>query len=597
MARSLGVALRPDGWSYVLLDGTARKWTVRGHGSGLADAPTAEALGTSLSDGLKGSGKVDQRVLALPSDGAVLREISLPFSDREKTLQVLKFEVESNIYHLDIDEMVCDYMAMEDDRSTETLAVAAVPHQNIADALEITQAADVDPGILELDAGALVTAISTLDGDSEGQPEAFFHLGSTSSLLVLQGPDGPSMIRAIPLGWLKLARGVVHAEEELLADSGSGDSDLVDSDSTDVNSGDAADADPGPSNDSIFGCAADRIPLLPFAEALEHCSSEDLSSLVRSLAAEIRRGLAAASFPVPRVRLLGPFLPGLAESLAAKLGLPTERTSFGPAAEEDDGDGITEVGPDPIAFGAALRGLGAGRGSAMDFRQEQFRRASGVERVEGPLTLALVGLIAFFLVDGVILFQKTRARVRDTDLLFNRAVSYVDELNKPLSEESPKSWFISHDFSGMAMDDLDRIKKLRQRVFKAKEDLDQLVGVGGIEMPHSCLNAWLQIMNVLTDRLDRPNTRWMLERVKFLYNPGRRNEEATVGVELQLTVFGDEFDAKSKLEDVQRALRAQPWCSEDFDPVGGFPQAEGYSAWTALFKFPLIPQSTLEEQA
>ena len=61
-----------------------------------------------------------------------------------------------------------------------------------------------------------------------------------------------------------------------------------------------------------------------------------------------------------------------------------------------------------IAAGAALRGLGRD-GSRMNFRQEEYRVTRGIERVEGPLTWMLVGLIAFLLVDFVVMLLRTTA--------------------------------------------------------------------------------------------------------------------------------------------------------------------------------------------
>ena len=95
--RSLGISLEPDGFTYALVEGTAKKHTLKLVGGGSfapLDPEPTRALGRAISAGLKKVGKVDRTVLTLPSGGTVLREISLPFSDRDKVEKVLKFEIE-----------------------------------------------------------------------------------------------------------------------------------------------------------------------------------------------------------------------------------------------------------------------------------------------------------------------------------------------------------------------------------------------------------------------------------------------------------------------------------------------------------------------
>ncbi|RMH04509.1 MAG: hypothetical protein D6702_02985, partial [Planctomycetota bacterium] len=343
MARSLGIHLRPDGFSYVLLDGSARKWSLLGRGEGGLDpdeADPAAALAASLEQGLKGAGlrRNDQVVLTLPSNDAVLRELSLPFSDRDKIHQVLKFEVESDLYHLDIDEVVCDYLELADDRATATLLVAAQPKSRIGVALEVAQEAGLDPPVLDLDLGALAVAVGTIPPDPE-QPEALqasLYVDSFASLLLVHAPEGLRAARKIPLGWRELGRGLV---EEAAAAAGEPETAALEVQTADEEAAAGGPAAPveaeEPAEEAprpLFGADAGLPLRLGLDEVLDRCPDEARASFLRRLSAEVRRGLAALGGPtVSRIHLLGADVPGLAEALQQRLGFPTAR--FEPAGE------------------------------------------------------------------------------------------------------------------------------------------------------------------------------------------------------------------------------------------------------------------------
>lgn len=552
MARTLGIHLQPDGWSYALLDGNARKWSIRKHGRGGLDPSSgdpATALATALNRGLKGVGKVERVVLALPSVDTVLRELSLPFNDRDKIHQVLKFEVESELYHLDVDDVVCDYIELADDRATASLMVAAVPKTQIRTSLEVAAKAGRDPEKLELDLGAMCAAISTHDmGEAaEGEAHAYLLVGSFTSLLVVRGTDGIKAARTIHLGWRELGRGLLEGELTPEAELNEEPIEVEESD------------DDTSSPPLLFG-ADPELPLhIDFETIMAEVEPETLSAFHRRLCAEVRRGLAAISgVNVAQLHLLGVAVPGIDQALSARLGMDVAPLVLG----------TEEV--DSIALGAALRGVGI-KVSLMDFRQEEFRQASSLERVEGAITLMLVGLIAFFLVDGVVLLQKKRTLMQDTDLLFGRAAQYVQQLNEELPEDPPDSWHVKTSFSGIAIEDLQRISSLKGRVNKAKVKLDEMVGEAGVELPSSCLNAWRLVTDVLSAELGTYEGRWMLESIDFNSIDARKNNHPShVAATLELTIFGENLSALHAFESLQGAFNRQVWIIDQAEAPQGF---------------------------
>ncbi len=567
MARSLGIHLRPDGFSYALAEGSAKKWSVSAHGSGglAPDEPDpglalSEALGRSLKEA--GLGKVDQVVLTVPSVDTVLRELSLPFSDREKIHQVLKFEVESDLYHLDIDEVVCDYLELADDRATATLLVAALPKTQIGAALEVADETGHDPPVVELDLGALAVAVRTVapDPDLPAGYQAFLYLGSYSSLLMVAGEDGVRAARKIPIGWRELGRGqegelpgegageLPEAEPEMEVHEGAGEDDEPE----------APEADEAPEAPlMLFGADATLPARSAFEAVLERAAPELRQAFLRRMVAEVRRGLAAlAGVTVSRLHLMGQEVPGLDQALQQRLGYSAERLVLG----DDDGDG----GADAVAFGAALRGVGLG-GSAMNFRQEEYRQTGGLERLEGPLTLMLVGLIAFLLVDSVILFKRTRdVLVGDNEAIYLYAAQEITGLNEAGRDEDPESWFIK-GVEGLDIEDLQRVQTLRSRVKKARKDLDEMLGEGDLVHPQSCLEAWRLAFDVLDRELEQQfEGRWMLESIDFSsLQPRGRNSEPYVEVKIELTIFGDDLSATRKFDELLSAFRIQEWSAGD----------------------------------
>ncbi len=582
MARSLGLSLQPDGFSFALLEGNARRYTVKAAGSGRLDPEARDplkALGKTLARALKNGGKGsrrDQIVVTVPSVDTVLRELSLPFSDRDKVHSILKYEIESDLYHYDIDEVVCDFLELQDERATSTILVAALPKKDIATALDMADVGGFDPPILDLDLGALATALPEFaPAGEEGGPESdelegFFYVGPYSSLLVVHGPEGLRAVRAMRSGWRELGRGLEDAGEEEPAGGnaeergggeapGAGPADGPGEEPLAMDSPGEAEEEGGEDEDAAGPERLFRAdPGLPVGlgldTVLENAPPGALTSLVRRLVGEVRRGLAAvAAAPVQKLHLLGVPLPGLEEALQTRLGIPA--AFLPPVQTAPDG-----TAPDAIALGAALRGLGAS-GSRMNFRQEEYRYTRGFERVEGAFTVMLLGLIAWLMVDSVILYKKSMPLKTDADRIFVRAKGRVDKLNQIVRDkEYPEDWTIKTAFEGLDVDPLRRIDLLEGRVKTQKLKLDEMLGKSGAEMPQSCLEAWRLLMDVLSREFDGYPGRWMLESLSFEAIPGSNRLGAHVKTHFGISVFSDDpIKARSQLDRISRALDQAEW--------------------------------------
>lgn len=578
MARSLGISLQSDRFAFVVLEGNAKRYSVHSCGEGTLprDAQGLKQLGKELADAVDAT--ADHVSVALPTSGVVLRELGMPFSEREKVMQVLKFEIESALYHLDVDEVLCDYIELQDDRATPTLLVSVLPKQHMETALGLCAGADWDPETVGLSLGALYNAVGELARTGEETPpEAYLHVGADTSLLLFVNGDGTlRAARGIPLGWRELTRGLSFPdpdapdgdgvvaeeaepeEEELAFEIVEGESEKgIQKPAAKA----AADEEEEEEDRALAGAILGGDPSLPvgvaFETALAVAGPERLQGFHRRLANELRRGLEAMEAETVRLHLMGAAVPGLAEFLHRRLNREVAPLDLGFA--DDDGRFA-----DPLALGAALRGLGIHH-SPMNFRQEEYRYARGLERVEGPLTLALVGIIAFMVVDMVLNVKQVMLRKADAAAIYAEADKKVETLNARVREDEdyPDEWIIKNDLSGLDIAEEDRIALLAGRVSAAKKDLDKLMGEAEVQMPPSCLEAWRLVMEHLeTAMADWPD-RWMVESFDMTAMDGRgRDEAAYVEVEFGITLISEDAQATAdRYDKLEQGLSTQPWAA------------------------------------
>lgn len=603
--RSLGISLRPDGFSFAVCDGSLKKYTVAASGSGLLPSdcsdPTKE-LGKALAAALKSGGgsKYDKVTIAAPGITSPLRELSLPFSDRDKIMQVLKFEVESELYHLDIEDVVCDYIELQDERATTTLLVASQPKTDIQATLDVVAAAGIDAPVLDVDLGALASylpSVPTVGLAEEGESDelslaeradllhGLMHIGPYSSVLIVFSSRGPRAMRSLHVGYRELGRELglegppeVHAEPVV---EGRDENDLHAAESAEAAAHEAIDELMEEEGEMEIEDIADVLwgvdPALPtgytFEELIEKASPEALAELRKRVVAEVRRGLLASSLKLESLTISGGRLPGLDEQMQQRLGVPVRM-------HEAESDAC------PIAVGAGLRGLGD-KASPMNFRQEEFRFTKGLERIEGPLTFALVSLIAYFVLAGVVDYKVGSAKMSaaaglgDRNSLLTLTAHEVDQLlNENMPEGAPDDWRIRTNFEGVDIPREQHIIRLRNGVNNAATDLDEMLGTSeAIELPKSCLDAWRLVSDVLDRQLDE-RERWMLEDLTMNYVKKTTRVDAHVEVKIQLTIFGENATAIG--EGLQTELKNMDWRVGQVENNGWEPIKDGVGRFSTI---------------
>src|SRR5215510_13709585 len=115
MSQSIGIHLGERRFHLIALDGNLKKHKVVCAVSG--EIPSGEGAADEVIKRLKEISKehklnADSVYLAIDSGVAAFRNLTLPFDDREKIEEVIKFEVESNLPQYDIEQVVIDFLVL-----------------------------------------------------------------------------------------------------------------------------------------------------------------------------------------------------------------------------------------------------------------------------------------------------------------------------------------------------------------------------------------------------------------------------------------------------------------------------------------------------
>src|SRR5262245_36762166 len=147
MARACGIRLGTQSFELVVLDGGSKSAKVVACVAGqLAPGEDAvEAAAAALREAARSvKAPTDNCSLALDTGLAAFRGVTLPFSDRDKIEEVLKFEVESQLPHWSVDDVVVDFLVLREAPSESKLLATAVRKDALTPALRAAERAGLD---------------------------------------------------------------------------------------------------------------------------------------------------------------------------------------------------------------------------------------------------------------------------------------------------------------------------------------------------------------------------------------------------------------------------------------------------------------------
>ena len=142
-------------------------------------------------------GKGEDLVYLFPSSQTMVHRIPLPFRDRKKNQQVVKFEVEP-LLPFPADQVVVDFYSAEKDEAGKEALVFAARKGNLGESLSILKEAGLDPERVVPEALALFWLIRGLGKTSES-PGALLDLGQEKAPLILWQGGRLNLARSIPI--------------------------------------------------------------------------------------------------------------------------------------------------------------------------------------------------------------------------------------------------------------------------------------------------------------------------------------------------------------------------------------------------------------
>jgi len=211
MAKACGIHLEAGRLGVVLLEGSSRNprvvaWKEHSFASEPEEDEGAESVAGNeatavLEEFLKEHGVTSDGVgLAVDSGLAAFRTLSVPFADRAKIEEVIKFEVEGELPQWSIDDVVVDFLITSSTAVESQLIATAIPKSSLAERLAILERAGFEAQDAELDATALFEAAAHAEVLDPEAAEVLVHVSATSATVVVVDGEALHSIRAVQGG-------------------------------------------------------------------------------------------------------------------------------------------------------------------------------------------------------------------------------------------------------------------------------------------------------------------------------------------------------------------------------------------------------------
>jgi hypothetical protein len=498
----------------VILEGTSKKAKLVRNISGeflegsedpIADA--ADAIREAIKDEKIPTDSVG---LVVDTGLAAFRSVKVPFSDRSKIEEVIKFEVENQLPQWSIDEVIVDFLVLSTTGVESNLLVTAVPKESLAREITALERAGLEPVEVELEATAMINAAESAGLFDAESACVLVHFGdSSTSVAVVDGGTVKSM-RAIHSG--------------------------------------AFPAGDGPRNPAAAQAHREEV--------------------IARLRRELKRTLSAAATAntIEAVYVCGHTAEGLVGEEI--LDTPVEMLSVLP---DETAEGIESPERFLVAWGAALGQLGGGS-LKPSLRREELRFLGKFERLELPLAVLGLLLLTLFSVRAIITHKQIQKQEKDLEIWLLASNNFMlgePEAGKPGNLRRPpeniRDYARNAEKGEVAQerryDQLATIDgMLRQEILAVQRDMGSDTT---ITQPMSALEGVTLVLGVL-DGLGDGVEGFSIRHVESTYFSGKGSREDKVLVKLDLTFRGeDTIDATRRFENFLEALREEPWYLED----------------------------------
>jgi Tfp pilus assembly PilM family ATPase len=541
MARSCGIRLGSRHFELVVLDGSPKKHKIVAYvtgelprGSGDPAADLLEAAGVLRGAAKETNVPHDSVAIAIDAGLGAFRTLKLPFYDKAKIEEVLKFEVESLLPHWNIDDVVVDFHVIEEGHDSSELLITAVQKNDLRRPLSLCEKAGVEPLEIELETSAMVNAALQGGLCPIDTAQILVHVGEYSTSVVIMDGGRVREMRAIHIGALTWELATPVAAEEEPAE------------------GEKPDKAAGPPVIETPADPAER------ARRIEQAQKRIRRELGRTISA------ARTAHPLQTIHVCGWEVPELVGS--SILDVPVKRLE---CFEADSGAPAEVQGQLVVAYGVALRQMGGGV-LEPSLRREDLRYSGAFERVELPVAVACLLLVTLLGVWNIFLYKDTA--VANDSLKFWRDSSINWLRGKP--KEGQKGYLEYPDQAPKLVKYLDSIDQDTERdCFEQMQEVRRLltIEIKGLEKelgqdaeisyPQSALAASALVLDVLEkggEAMGRPSLRsW-----RATYHSGKSGGKTdSVDVTLDVTFFAEnQADAVANYEAFRSALKPNPWC-------------------------------------
>jgi len=528
MARSCAFRIGPRRFELIVLDGSVKKHKIAAYYAGEFDldpeADPIQAKAAALRDAARKHRIPKENVsVVMSAEAAAFRRLVVPFTDRAKIEQVLKFEVESDLPQFNIDDVVVDHHVLFERDNGAELLVTAVPKADIAHVIAVCEKAGIDALEIELETTAIVNAAMSADLCHLDDAQVLVHIGEHATAVVVVDGGEVREMRVIHMG--ALSHGTIGESETEGGEE-------------------------------------------PSAETMD--AARRVDQAIKRIRRELGRTIGGARTinRIDAVYVSGLEMPGLVGGTV--LDVPVYILD---CFEADSGQPADGYGQLVAAYGGAFRQLGGGT-MRPSLRREELRFTGAWERLEFPV--ALVALLAATFLGLICILQAREVEQMTThgSLLWlqssnnyavgNPKVNSTARLRPPIKElrdrAEPYASLPPGDSPKGLRDPVDELlwvkQKLADELKKIKFDVGEIQDV---PPPQSAFAAMSAVLDVLEDN----DAAWRvaLRQLKAVNVPPRGGTEEHVLVTLDLTFFASTgVEATRHFEDFRKALTAKPWC-------------------------------------
>ena len=540
MARSCGIRIGPRRYELVVLDGSAKKHKITAYRSAEfpfdPDDPEGSAAAALRAAIKEFSVPGENLGVAVDTGRAAFRRVKLPFSDRAKIEQVLKYEVEGELPQWNIDDVIVDFHVLSEDDKSSELLVSCAPKDDLGKILDVCAEAGVEPLEMEFESSALVNAATTAGICHLDDAQLLVHVGEYSTAVVVMDGGEVREMRVIHIGSMvnePLPEGAPESEAE------------------------DDEEDDGEEGETV----APEVDLAARARRLEAA----VKRIRRELGVTIS-GVRTIN-PIEAVYVCGVELPGLVGS--SVLDVPVYVLD---CFDEDGGQPADGFGELVVAYGVAAHRLGAG---VMDphLRREELRFTGAFERIEFPLAVAC--LLLCTLMGVIYILEKRQNGWLEKDGILNWVKSSnnymlsdpargVKGRLSPAPDEIENYAKLFDNEEGTGDPERNHLDALRHiDTLVGKEILTLRQGMGqdtGVEQPQSAFVGLTLVLELLMDEAQKNGWRPSLREVRAGHQRGTRGKPDFVEVTLDLVYFATNTTSASEHHEAFKAvLRQQPW--------------------------------------